>query len=246
MILKRRKRYGIGRELRVIIPELLDYRYGYLYNPAVVMDNGLIASTGWKIPTTAEYSALYTYLGGEAVAGGVLKSIRTDVSRPSWLSPNTGATDLYNFFGLPNGARDGSLSAGFTSIGAMMHVWTGTFGGGSFRFMRLKHDTAEAEDNFIFTPETPGMGIRLARDYNPAEGLADGDILVNGYQGNDGKLYDCVKIGDLVFTRFLICETQFRNGQTIPEVKDGTAWLAADSPARCSYNNDESNAYGYE
>ncbi len=70
---------------------------GNLYNWYAVTDPRNIAPEGWRVPTEDDWTNLVNYLGGEAVAGGKLKS--TDPQH--WRSPNTGATN----------------SSGFTAVG---------------------------------------------------------------------------------------------------------------------------------
>jgi uncharacterized protein (TIGR02145 family) len=94
--------------------------YGKLYNwyavagihdAASLNDPSLrkqLAPQGWHVPSDAEWTTLTTFLGGESVAGGNMKSTGTSL----WLSPNTAATNESGFTGLPGGFRfsDGSDS----------------------------------------------------------------------------------------------------------------------------------------
>jgi uncharacterized protein (TIGR02145 family) len=79
--------------------------YGGLYqwNEAMqyVTTEGVkgICSTGWHLPTDAEWTTLTTYLGGLSIAGGKLK----EAGLTHWLSPNTGATNSSGFTALPGG-----------------------------------------------------------------------------------------------------------------------------------------------
>ena len=79
--------------------------YGALYNYYVVdpAANGgkNVCPTGWKVPTNDEWTALTTYLNGEAAAGGKLKEAGT----AHWQTPNTGATNETGFTALPAGGR---------------------------------------------------------------------------------------------------------------------------------------------
>jgi uncharacterized protein (TIGR02145 family) len=74
--------------------------YGKLYNWYTTLGDTL-CPTGWGVPTDAEWTTLTTYLGGESVAGGKMKSIGTAY----WASPNTGATNESGFSVLPGGYR---------------------------------------------------------------------------------------------------------------------------------------------
>lgn len=74
--------------------------YGKLYNWYAVADPRGLCPTGWHVPTIAEWTSLLTTLGGDAVAGGKLKSTST-----RWTSPNTSATNSSGFGALPGGYR---------------------------------------------------------------------------------------------------------------------------------------------
>jgi uncharacterized protein (TIGR02145 family) len=74
--------------------------YGKLYKWYTTLGDTL-CPTGWGVPTDAEWTTLTTYLGGESVAGGKMKSTGTDY----WNSPNIGATNESGFSGLPGGWR---------------------------------------------------------------------------------------------------------------------------------------------
>jgi uncharacterized protein (TIGR02145 family) len=56
-----------------------------------------VAPEGWHIPSDAEWTTLTTYLGGDSVAGGKMKTTTL------WDNPNTGATNSSGFSGLPAG-----------------------------------------------------------------------------------------------------------------------------------------------
>ena len=75
---------------------------------------------GWHIPTDFEWTTLSTCLGGDAVAGGLLKEIGTT----HWLTPNTGATNSSGFTGLPGGSRD--VDGSFNTFGGFGYWWSST------------------------------------------------------------------------------------------------------------------------
>jgi uncharacterized protein (TIGR02145 family) len=90
--------------------------YGCLYNWYAV-NTGKLAPAGWHVPTDAEWTILSTYLGGEDVAGGHLKSTT------GWNSPNTGADNSSGFSALPGGSRYGS---GFDNEDVFGSWWSST------------------------------------------------------------------------------------------------------------------------
>jgi uncharacterized protein (TIGR02145 family) len=71
------------------------------------------------VPTDAEWTTLTSFLGGETVAGGKMKSTT------GWNAPNTAATNESGFSGLPGGYRylnDG----GFSGVGNFGYWWSST------------------------------------------------------------------------------------------------------------------------
>jgi uncharacterized protein (TIGR02145 family) len=81
-------------------------KYGKLYNWYAVSKttngNKNVCPSAWHVPTDAEWTVLTDYLGGESVAGGKMKEVGTT----NWQSPNTDATNMSLFTGLPGGCRD--------------------------------------------------------------------------------------------------------------------------------------------
>jgi uncharacterized protein (TIGR02145 family) len=80
--------------------------FGRLYTWYVVNDSRKICPSGWHVPTDSEWTALVTFISDSTSAGGKLKS------NLFWVDPNTGATNNYNFSGLPGGDRhsDGTFN----------------------------------------------------------------------------------------------------------------------------------------
>ena len=101
--------------------------YGKLYNWYAVAGihdtdpstpNKILAPLGWHVPTDAEWTTLITFLGGESVAGGKMKSTGTSL----WQTPNTAATNESGFTGLPGGSF--SSTGTFTGIGTGVYWWS--------------------------------------------------------------------------------------------------------------------------
>lgn len=101
--------------------------YGKLYNwyaVAGIHDNDpntpnkILAPIGWHVPSDTEWTTLTTFLGGESIAGGKMKSTGTSL----WQSPNTGATNSSGFTGLPAGLRN--FLSTFGNIGSNGFWWS--------------------------------------------------------------------------------------------------------------------------
>ncbi len=132
--------------------------YEALYNWYTV-NTGKLCTTGWHVPSDAEWIILTTYLGGESIAGGKLK----EIGITHWLSPNTGTTNESGFTALPGGTR--TFYGSFGYIGDRAYWWSSTehnTGNALGRFMNyyfvselLKSDSSE--DN--------GFSVRCLQDY---------------------------------------------------------------------------------
>jgi uncharacterized protein (TIGR02145 family) len=96
--------------------------YGKLYNWFTTKGDSLCPS-GWHLPIDAEWTILTTYLGGESVAGGKMKSLGIAY----WNDPNTGATNESGFSTLPGGYRNND--GGFAGIGNDAFFWSAQYGG---------------------------------------------------------------------------------------------------------------------
>ncbi len=92
--------------------------FGKLYNWYAVNDPRGLAPNGWHIPSSSEWSALISCLGGFSVAGGPVK----EVGLLHWLSPNTGATNSTGFTSLPSGYRTNAGS--FLGYGGLAQYWS--------------------------------------------------------------------------------------------------------------------------
>jgi uncharacterized protein (TIGR02145 family) len=73
---------------------------GSLYN-FNALNTGKLCPKGWHVPTDEEWTILAEYLGGENVAGGIMKAKGTEF----WLSPNTGANNSSGFTAFSVGFR---------------------------------------------------------------------------------------------------------------------------------------------
>ena len=83
-----------------------------------------LAPAGWHVASDAEWTTLTTFLGGENLAGGKLKSTGTiEVGDGLWYSPNIRATNEVGFSALPGGWRDNGYCT-FGYFGGYGYWWS--------------------------------------------------------------------------------------------------------------------------
>ena len=214
--------------------------YGYLYNQFAATDARNICSAGWHVATAPEFAALIVYLGGTialsyyAVTPNTIGGKLKETGITYWNNPNIGATNevLFNARGAGFRTED---TGGFSNIKEYSFFWAGT----NNISHRLNNTTAEIYSALEGALTKPcGYSIRPVKD---ATALAHGETGV--YQGNDHRVYRTICINGVEYVADNICETEYRNGDPIPEVTGNAAWMALITGARCSYDNDESNAH---
>ena len=166
--------------------------YGKLYNWHAVNDPRGLAPAGWHIPTYEEWTNLGFSLGGNSIAGGKMKATGTNTDGTGlWDPPNSDATNISGFSGLPGGSRwaDGT----FYNVGVNGFWWSvtqaspGLDGGGFYNRLQNNDATLVALDN----PKKSGMSVRLIKgDHYVGESFGGGKvayILVSGDLGYDAN-----------------------------------------------------------
>jgi len=132
-------------------------KYGTLYNWYAVDDSRGLCPTGWHVPTDGELTAFTTYLGGEDVAGGKMKSVND-----LWISTNYDATNLSGFSGLPGGYRL-EFDGDFFLNGLVGYVWSSTqYDADKAWYRYLAYDGASVHRYSIFKER--GFSVRCLRD----------------------------------------------------------------------------------
>jgi len=139
------------------------YAVAGIYDAASLVNESLrkkLAPTGWHIPSDAEWTVLSTYLGGETIAGGKMKSIG---ATSLWTSPNTGATNSSGFTGLPGGSRtiDGGI---FLGIGSSACWWSSTEINGINIWNRSLSSSVTNIYRNNFHYKADGQSVRCVRD----------------------------------------------------------------------------------
>lgn len=128
-------------------------KYGILYNWIAVKyleDNKSSLIPGWHVPTTAEWDALATAVGGTSVAGTKLKST-TDWSSGA-------GTDDYGFSVLPAGRYTGS----FSNLGSEAFFWTVTDNASNSAF--YQHFNTGASTDLVSYTKRYQFSVRLVKD----------------------------------------------------------------------------------
>ena len=131
--------------------------YGKLYNWYAVDDSRNVCPTGWHVPSDAEWTVLSDYLGGEAVAGGKMKSTGTAY----WFTPNTDATNESGFSGLPGGKRNDYGT--FDNVGLSGDWWSSTEVGTYDAWYRLLNYYFGFVSR-LYNNRTNGYSVRCLRD----------------------------------------------------------------------------------
>lgn len=129
-------------------------KYGLLYNWTAVKyleDHKSELIPGWHVPTTTEWDALATAVGGSSVAGTKLKSIT------GWSSGN--GDDSYGFAAFPAGYRS---SGSFSNLGSSAYFWTATERSSSVAYNRYFDTGASISSDYY--SESWGFSVRLVKD----------------------------------------------------------------------------------
>ena len=157
-----------------------------------------------------------------------MKSIGTTL----WQAPNTGALNSSGFNGLPAGYRQ----------------FNGVFGSNKLTLYLWSSDTQYISSNYV-NGLTLNYNIQSSGPYSmnyPADKNKDGHSLRlikndstwtvgDKYTGNDGQLYDTIKIGTQVWMAENSKETLYQDLSPIPEVLSNGSWSALSTGARCFY-----------
>ena len=216
---------------------VFNMKYGLLYNWFAANDAKNIANIGWHVPTQAEINILAKYIDplatgtGSTTEGGKLKIPGYDY----FLSPNTGATNVYKFNGIGSGYR--LVSGTYGNLQLIMTFRTSSLDGADTSFVGRLAYNSNSFSTAISIYHKSGISVRLIKDSTT---LKHGQAGI--YTGNDGRVYKTICIGTQEWMSENLAETKYRDGSSIPEVTDNTAWSNLVTGALCAYNNDWNNA----
>lgn len=237
-------------------PVYTEIKYGLLYNWYAATSDKQITRAGWKVPTIKDWATLLVYMGGEDFRPDYpavrLTSISPDAEKyfsvDSWYEKvGTNETGL-NFKGsgirYNDGFYDLTLRGSCISTDSFAINATSPFDYG-FSFDEISGITATfgiyTSIEVMAYAKSYGNSIKCFREATESEQAQNDYTPCATYIGNDLKQYRTVKIGTQVWLADNLAETKYRNGDTIPEVTDNTAWGALTTGALCAYDNDWSN-----
>ncbi|MFC2131722.1 FISUMP domain-containing protein, partial [Bacteroidota bacterium] len=197
-----------------------DSVYGKLYNWYAVNDPRGLAPNGWHIPTDEEWKDIEVCLGMSRVQADTINERGTneggklkEVGTIHWRSTNAETNNQSEFNGLPGGWR--TQFGYFSYLDDYGKWWTSTERDNTYAWHRgLVHILSTI--NRVAYNKGIGFSVRCVRG-------------------------DTVNICDQTWCVPNLNVDHYRNGDSIPEVTDPTAWAALDSGAWCYYNNDETN-----
>lgn len=132
--------------------------YGKLYNWYAVNDPRGLAPQGWHVPSEAEWKTLSDKLGGDATAGGRIKTPGVT----QWADGNAGATNESGFTGLPGGLRQSA--GGFGNLKTHAYWWSTSEVDANTAMSRgVRFASAEFKRSVSFSKKT-GFSVRCIRD----------------------------------------------------------------------------------
>jgi uncharacterized protein (TIGR02145 family) len=139
-----------------------DGLYGKLYNHYAVTDSRGLCPTGWHVPSDGEWITLENQLGGQSVAGGVLKSTAMQPTPGGWNSPNTGATNSSGFTALAGGLRN--IYGAFGGIFNNGLWWSSSVASGSSAYSRTLNNNDSLIVSSTSGGRADGFSVRCVRD----------------------------------------------------------------------------------
>jgi uncharacterized protein (TIGR02145 family) len=208
--------------------------YGLLYNWHAVNDDDGLCPTGWRVPSDGEWTQLTDFLGGESVAGGLMKTTGTlSAGTGLWESPNGAATNSSGFSGLPGGGRN---SGGYFNQGFYGFWWSSSVFSTDY-------------PDFAWTRNLQYLGGLAGRsDQSVQDGFS-----VRCVQGEcqatvtdiDGNVYDAVQIGSQCWMAENLKVERYRNGNAIPAGLSDSAWTFTTTGAFAVYDDVAANKTTY-
>jgi uncharacterized protein (TIGR02145 family) len=136
--------------------------YGKIYNWYVCADARQLCPIGWHVPSDAEWAVLTSYLGGEDVAGGKMKTTGIiEGVTGLWHAPNTSATNVSGFSAVPSGLR--ANYGVFGDLGFIGYWWSSSEFVPGYAGLCYIDYISEFADQLNYTKQF-GFSVRCLRD----------------------------------------------------------------------------------
>ena len=174
-----------------------------------------VCPKGWHLPRDTEWKTLVTALGGDSVAGTLLKSTS------GWDGGGNG-TDAYGFSALPSGAYGGSL-------GGEALFWSSTEGGGRKAYhLNINLSYGDAYARVIQTQKMDAISVRCIKDYVSIDSSVYDAPRNTLTDYRDGKVYRTVTIGSQIWMA-----ENLNYARTPRNEIDSTSWCYRNDPIFC-------------
>jgi uncharacterized protein (TIGR02145 family) len=205
--------------------------YGKLYNWAAAAQAN-IAPIGWHVATSSDWDGLIVCLHQ---AGHLMKTGYNPVTGENdlnfWDYPNDVATNNLGFSATPSGhCNEYQL---FQNAGSALLMWTSNShhndidtNAYTWKITSSGYIIVGATGNLYFNDMKYGLSIRCIKDDTNDTGTVT-DIV--------GNIYPTIKIGNQVWMTKNLKTTHYKNGASIPNIQDNSAWYALTTGARCAY-----------
>lgn len=132
--------------------------YGALYNWHTV-NTGILAPTGWHVPSNTEFWALINFLGGESITGGKLK----ETCAMLWHGATDGVTNITGFTLLPSGERH-FINGAFQNLGYSQQLLSTTESSNTLKAWSLYLTYNNLEGWMDDDYKTDGFSVRCVKD----------------------------------------------------------------------------------
>lgn len=214
-------------KMDTVIPD-----YGHLYKlNSLIYDSTnnrpIEPNTNWKVPTTEDYQALFTQLGGTGTAGGALK-----LDNPAFWNDGNVLGTASGFNSLAAGYSyisdtyliDYRYSARFCAMNFIDNLFYYYYGIYNYIY----------DDNIVVANNPAAYGFSL-RFIWVGIGAAPSTLT-----DREGNVYPVVQIGSQYWTAKNFKCTTDRNGDAIPEYFNTDIYAAYKAGVNCAYDNDNS------
>jgi uncharacterized protein (TIGR02145 family) len=145
-----------GRCMAWLFDDYYESIYGKEYNWYACVDSRNVCPTGWHVPSQPEFLELINTAGGQASAGGNLKSLNL------YTNTNVGATNAFGFTAIPAGYFQTS-GVNWSWLGSKAYFWTTSEVSTNSATFNIINDFSISIGS-LGGPKTDGRSIRCVKD----------------------------------------------------------------------------------